>query len=276
MNRNKFLIAAATVGMIAATGVTYAQQERNAPSGGARPNQSAPQNNQGFGKEGGAAQQNPGRGETTGQGQLQNRDRDQSGQSGQSGQSQRERNQPGQVQQNRDRNETTGQGQLQNRDRDQSGQSQRNQPGQVQQNRELNRNRNETTGQSPQNERRDQNRANEERRQDRNEGANVNERENRTTGQGAAGSRANVNITAEQRTRIHDVILKERSAPRSSSVNFDVRVGSKVPRTVRFAPLPLTIIEIEPAWRGYEYFLVGEEIVVVDPNTMEIVAVIET
>jgi hypothetical protein len=38
----------------------------------------------------------------------------------------------------------------------------------------------------------------------------------------------------------------------------------------------LTIIEIEPAWRGYQYFLVGEEIVVVDPNTLEIVAVIET
>jgi hypothetical protein len=142
---------------------------------------------------------------------------------------------------------------------------------------ELNRDHNETTGQSPQNERRDQNRANEERRQNRtNEGANVNERENRTTGQGAAGSRADVSITAEQRTRIHEVILKERSAPRISSVNFDVRVGTRVPRTVRFAPLPLTIIEIEPAWRGYEYFLVGEEIVVVDPNTLEIVAVIET
>src|SRR5712691_11198859 len=98
MNRNKLLIAAATIGMIAATGATYAQQERNAPPGGVKPNQSAPQNNQGSGREGGAAQQNRGRGETTGQGQLQNRDRDQSGQS------QRERNQPGQVQQNRELN----------------------------------------------------------------------------------------------------------------------------------------------------------------------------
>jgi len=34
------------------------------------------------------------------------------------------------------------------------------------------------------------------------------------------------------------------------------------------------IVEIEPQWRGYDYFLVGDEVVVVDPDTFEIVAVI--
>ena len=34
------------------------------------------------------------------------------------------------------------------------------------------------------------------------------------------------------------------------------------------------IVEIYPAWRAYEYFIVDEEIVIVDPNTLEIVAVI--
>jgi hypothetical protein len=50
-----------------------------------------------------------------------------------------------------------------------------------------------------------------------------------------------------------------------------------VPRTgsVRFAALPSTIVEIEPEWRGYEYFLVGDRIVIVDPRSMEIVAVID-
>jgi hypothetical protein len=103
----------------------------------------------------------------------------------------------------------------------------------------------------------------------------VNRREDRTTGQGAVGSRANVNLTTEQRTRIHEVIVSERSAPRVDRVDFDVRVGTHVPRTVRFAPLPSRIVEIQPAWRGYDYFMVREEIVVVDPRTMEIVAVIE-
>jgi hypothetical protein len=266
MKRNRFLVAAATIGMIAASGAAYAQQERQNQGGS------------GVRNEGGAAQQNRGRGETTGQGQLQNRDRDRTGQvqqnrgrgetTGQGQLQNRDRDQSGQAQQNRGRGETTGQGQLQNRDRDH-----RDQSGQAQQNRR----RNETTGQAPQNERRDQNRVLEERRLDQNrsnERATIEQRDNRTTtGQGAAGSRAN--ITVEQRTRVHEVIVKERSAPRLNSANFDVRVGTRIPRTVRFAPLPASIIEFVPVWRGYDYFWVGEEIVIVDPRTLEIVAVIE-
>ena len=232
MNRNRFLVAVATVGMIAATGVTYAQQQdRNPPSGGLQQNQGGARNNPAQRNEGGAAQQNRGRGETAGQGQLQNRDRDRSGQ----------------AQQNRERTQQ-------------------------------NRGRNETTGQAPQNERRDQNRATEERRLDQNrtnEGATINQRDNRTTtGQGAAGARTNFDVSVEQRTRIHDVIVNERAAPRIGNANFDVRVGTRIPRTVRFVPLPSRIIELEPTWRGYDYFLVGAEIIIVDPRTLEIVAVI--
>ena len=47
-----------------------------------------------------------------------------------------------------------------------------------------------------------------------------------------------------------------------------------VPRTVTLAPIPQDIVVIEPGWRGFEYFLVGDEIVVVDPATLEIVAVL--
>jgi hypothetical protein len=36
-----------------------------------------------------------------------------------------------------------------------------------------------------------------------------------------------------------------------------------------------TIVEIEPAWRGFEYFMIGDQIVIVDPRSMEIVAVVE-
>ena len=92
---------------------------------------------------------------------------------------------------------------------------------------------------------------------------------------GAAGTRANINLTPEKRTRIHEVIVGERNAPRVSSPNFDISIGTRVPRTVRFAALPRTIVEIEPTWRGFEYFMVGDQIVIVDPRSMEIVAVLE-
>jgi hypothetical protein len=34
-------------------------------------------------------------------------------------------------------------------------------------------------------------------------------------------------------------------------------------------------VQINPRWRGYDYFLVGEQIIVVNPRTHEIVAVLD-
>jgi hypothetical protein len=100
--------------------------------------------------------------------------------------------------------------------------------------------------------------------------------ENRgTAGQGGAGTRANINITPEKRTRIRETLIRERNAPRVSSVNFDLAVGARVPRSVRFVALPQTIVEIEPAWRSFEYFMIGDEIVIVDPRSLEIVAIVD-
>ena len=43
---------------------------------------------------------------------------------------------------------------------------------------------------------------------------------------------------------------------------------------VRIVRLPAPIVEIYPAWRDYEYFMVGDEIIVVDPRDHRIVAVL--
>ena len=48
-----------------------------------------------------------------------------------------------------------------------------------------------------------------------------------------------------------------------------------VPRgRIHVVPVLETLVPIEPRWRGYEYFVYEEEIVVVDPRTMQIVAVL--
>jgi hypothetical protein len=143
--------------------------------------------------------------------------------------------------------------------------------------------RSQTTGQAPEerkeqrtiDEKRPDGKASEERGGVRDDGRN-----RATTGQGAAptkGPNANlsVNITPENRTRIHEVFGKERSAPRVDHIDFGLSVGTAVPRSVRIVAVPLTIIEIQPTWRGYEYFMVGDQIVIVDPHTMEIVAVLD-
>jgi Protein of unknown function (DUF1236) len=85
----------------------------------------------------------------------------------------------------------------------------------------------------------------------------------------------NVSFSTEQRTKIRETVLKEKNAPRVSKVDFSIREGTVVPRTVRVVEIPDVIVEIHPEWRGYKYFLVNEELVVVDPATLRIVAVID-
>ncbi len=84
---------------------------------------------------------------------------------------------------------------------------------------------------------------------------------------------SNVSLTTEQKTTIRNTVIN--TGPKVTNVNFDIKVGIVVPRTVRIAPLPATIIEIQPAWRGYMYFVYTDEIIVVEPGTLRIVAVLE-
>lgn len=90
---------------------------------------------------------------------------------------------------------------------------------------------------------------------------------------GAAGSGA-VNLTTEQRTTIRQTVLTS-SAPRVDSVDFSISVGTVVPRTVRVVEVPPAIIKIRPAWKGYRYFVYNDEIVIVEPRTLKIVAVLD-
>jgi hypothetical protein len=91
-----------------------------------------------------------------------------------------------------------------------------------------------------------------------------------TTGRGDASG---AQLTSEQRTKIRQVVVSK-NIPRVSNVNFNVSVGTVVPRTVTFHPIPAEIIEIYPAWRGYRVILVESQLVIVDPGTYRIVAVI--
>jgi hypothetical protein len=85
---------------------------------------------------------------------------------------------------------------------------------------------------------------------------------------------SNVSLTTEQKTTIRTTVLTS-SAPRVTNVNFDIKIGTAVPRNVRIVPLPVTLIEIQPSWRGYMYFVYNDEIIVVEPGTLRIVAVLE-
>jgi hypothetical protein len=79
-----------------------------------------------------------------------------------------------------------------------------------------------------------------------------------TTGQGAAGSRAAVNLSTEQKTKVRTVIRDKVKAQPLTNVNFSISVGTRVPRDVRYYPVPAEIVQIYPAWSGYHFILVND------------------
>jgi len=91
-----------------------------------------------------------------------------------------------------------------------------------------------------------------------------------TQGQAQQGSKT---LTTEQRTTIRKTVLSGGNVPRATNVNYNVSVGTTVPTSVRVVAVPSTLIEIYPEWRGHMYFVVNDEIIIVDSNH-RIVAVI--
>jgi len=84
-----------------------------------------------------------------------------------------------------------------------------------------------------------------------------------------------VNFTTEQRTHIRETVLVGGNAPRASNVNFAINVGVAVPRSVRLVTVPSVIVDYHPAWRGFMYFVYEDEIIIVDPRSHRIVAVLD-
>jgi hypothetical protein len=104
-------------------------------------------------------------------------------------------------------------------------------------------------------------------------------RDTQKTQKGAEGKggaqTGGVTLTNEQRTTIRTTVLQGGNAPRVNNVNFSLNVGTVVPRDrVKVVAVPATLVEIHPAWRGYMYFIVGERIIIVEPSSYKIVAVL--
>lgn len=81
-------------------------------------------------------------------------------------------------------------------------------------------------------------------------------------------------LTPEHRAKLTEVIKKEHLAP-ETNITFSISVGTRVPPEVRSRPLPEEIVADYPDWRGFQFFLVSTNIIVVNPRTFEIVAIVQ-
>lgn len=89
----------------------------------------------------------------------------------------------------------------------------------------------------------------------------------------ATQSHGSVKLSQTQRSKIQAIVGKSGGA-RVTNVHFDVSVGVKIPTDVHVVVLPERIVEVVPEFRGYDYIIVGDNILIIDPDTHEIVDII--
>ena len=89
----------------------------------------------------------------------------------------------------------------------------------------------------------------------------------------ASERNAGAGLNAEQRARLREILSARRDIPRVSNL-ADVRVNAVIPRSVRLAAIPEEVVRIYPRFRRHQAFIYRNEMVVVDPLTSRIVAVL--
>jgi len=96
--------------------------------------------------------------------------------------------------------------------------------------------------------------------------------EGKTTGNAATSATAAP--PAEKQSQISSAIKQEK-VEEVTNVNFNISIGTAVPSSVHYYPLPPRIVEIYPEWRGYDFILVRGKYIILRPHTREIVYIIE-
>jgi len=77
-------------------------------------------------------------------------------------------------------------------------------------------------------------------------------------------------LTPAKQKRVREAISKQH-VKSITHADFSVDVGTVVPSHYHFYPLPQDIVSVFPEYRGYDYIVVNDEIVIVQPETHKIV-----
>jgi hypothetical protein len=83
------------------------------------------------------------------------------------------------------------------------------------------------------------------------------------------------NLPHDKAAKVAQTLMASGGSQQSQNINVHVNVGANLPADVVVDPLPPTIVELVPEFRGYDYFVLGDEIVIVDPATRQVVEIIE-
>jgi hypothetical protein len=90
--------------------------------------------------------------------------------------------------------------------------------------------------------------------------------------QGVGGGQENPVLTASQRRAIYAAVSKDKS--KKAKTPFAAAVGAAVPPMIELYPLPDEVLAQNQAANFYEYTMVRDKVVLVDPTKMRVVEVI--
>jgi Protein of unknown function (DUF1236) len=105
------------------------------------------------------------------------------------------------------------------------------------------------------------------------QGAAPNAAAQKGSAQKGSDSFASAPMSTEQNVKFRET-LKGEKAERLTNVRFSISIGDEIPKSVHFYRLPARIVEYAPQYRDFDYILVGDDILIVNPRTHRIVAVI--
>ena len=84
---------------------------------------------------------------------------------------------------------------------------------------------------------------------------------------------ARMQLSGDNKERLHHAFNMDRA--RVHNVKFDYHVGHRIPRHVRLFAIPAAVFAFFPYYDGYSYFVVDDDICIVDPQTYVVVDVID-
>ena len=87
------------------------------------------------------------------------------------------------------------------------------------------------------------------------------------------GSAEPLKLTDQQRQQIRDFFAKQKGE-RANTVNFSLAIGSAVPQNVQLQKLPPQVSSALGGYNADQYLLVGNQLVIVDPNARRVVAIV--
>ena len=80
-------------------------------------------------------------------------------------------------------------------------------------------------------------------------------------------------LTEEKQAKIRDSV-KNAKVDHIAKLPIPLTVGAEIPRNLHFYPFPKEVAEIVPEYRDYFYVVAAEKIVVIDPVSYRIVAIL--